>query len=121
MTWLQSPLVDSGSPLFGLVFGLLLGLLYGLASYGGYKLAVWVGDLYYTAAVFGGMLIRMTVFLAVIAVSITFFDVDEFSFVGAFFLTFVFVLVIEIAALHRIGVREHAALDSDHPPGEQAV
>lgn len=108
MIRLLGPLVDASSPSFGLVLGLALGLAYGAASYAGYRLAVWVGDLYYTAAVFGSMLLRMTFFLAVIAVSITFFDVDEFSFVGAFFLTFVFVLVIEIAALHRIGSRQQA-------------
>jgi len=108
MTWLQGLLVDASSPSFGFVLGLVLGLLYGVASYVGYKLAVWAGDLYFAAAVFGSMLIRMTVFLAAIALTITFLEVDEFRFVGAFFLTFIIVLVVEVAALHRIGVRQQA-------------
>jgi len=100
------PLADASSPSFGLVLGLLLGLLYGVASYAGFKLAEWVGDAHYTAAVLGGMLVRMTSFLALIAAAIVFLKVDEFSFVGAFFLTFVVVLIVEIGMLHRLGVRE---------------
>lgn len=106
MTWLISPLIDASSPSSGAVLGFLLGVLYGVASYVGYRLAVWAGDLYFMAAVFGSMLVRMTVCLALIALTITFLDVDEFSFVGAFFLTFVFVLVVEVIVLHRAGRRE---------------
>lgn len=83
------------------LLGLGLGLLYGLASYVTYLLAMRVSDAYSTAVVLGGVLFRMTFFLAAIALTVTFTGVDEFEFVGAFFVTFVLVLILEVYLLHR--------------------
>ena len=87
----------------GLGLGGGLGVLYILASVMTHRWAAQREAARFLAIVLGGMVIRMIIALALVGGIAAFMPVHVPIFIGAFFVTFVVGLALEVVRLHRHG------------------
>lgn len=85
----------------GLGLGTGIGLVYGLASYAANRFAMRQNQRLFMLIVIGGMLVRMLVALALVALVLLALPVDQVSFIGSFFVVFVIGLIGEVWSVAR--------------------
>lgn len=88
------------------ISGVALGLAYGVLSYLTFLWAMKRPGAQFIVIALGGMLVRMVLAFGAVAVLTRLFDILEQPFFLGFLITFLIVLSLDIAAMHRgVGVR----------------
>ena len=82
-------------------FGIALGLAYGLVGYLNFLWAMRRSGASFMVVALGGMLVRMTIALLLVAGGVLLWDMQETPFFLAFLSTFAVALALEITAMHR--------------------
>ncbi len=95
-----------------IVLGVLLGLANVAAGFLSYRVARNKPHGTFMVIVFGGMVGRMMLVLALLAIIIVFLPVSRVGFVGAFFATFALATVAEIILLQRWASKPSSSIES---------
>jgi hypothetical protein len=86
----------------GIAWGAGLALLYGAASLFTHRLALrTASNQQFLQITIGGLLLRMTAALALVAVTVGATNIHTKAFMGSFFGVFVLTLTLEVVLLHR--------------------
>jgi hypothetical protein len=94
--------MTTGAVWTGIAWGTLLALSYGAASLFTHRLALRASSAkQFMAITIGGLLLRLTVALGVVALVVGVFSVHETAFMGSFFGVFIVTLTLEVLVLHR--------------------
>ena len=97
------------------VLGVALGLTNAAASFLLYRVARNKPHGAFMTIVFGGMVARMMVVLALLALVIVFLPVSRLAFIGAFFVTFTVAMTAEVILLQR-RASPPASSSTESPP-----